>query len=79
MWWTIRREKMRTALFLPSSETQGQSVGSEEKSGATFAEDVFLPFPSRSSLSPFSPLPSLPATQAGLFSGVKISQALCEI
>ena len=55
MWWTIRREKMRKALFLPSSETQGQSVGSEEKSGGTFSEDVVLPFPSRSSLSPFFP------------------------
>ena len=55
MWWTIRREKMRTALFLPSSETQGQSVGSEEKSGGTFSEVTsFLSPPDRPS--PLFPL-----------------------
>ena len=62
MWWTIRREKMRKALLLPSSETHGQSVGSEEKSGGTFSEVTsFLSPPDRPSPL-FSPLPSLPAT-----------------
>ena len=48
-------DKKRENAEGPLPSILGDPVGSEEKSGGTFSEDVFLPFPSRSSLSLFFP------------------------
>ena len=64
MWWTIRREKMRKALFLrfhprrPRGSQSGHKKSREERSPRMSS---FLSPPDRPSPL-FSPLPSLPAT-----------------